>query len=537
MARTDNVAHLRGRHPAPLTADRATRFSSMDTVVKFAATAALLAMVGDAVVAHALLWHNDPYWTYWVTDTFLITSIFGVGTAVFGAGVGRGAALTAVQTLVLTTYYWSLSPIGLPTHPEWLDLEHTWLTGLPVHFGVYYLGYLTALWLWRRRRSATESAGDVRADAGKAVATAGAIVAVTGMVQTIVLSEFPGVTWFIVRLVVLVPFTLAWWSLAGRDRGAAVGGGIVAGVLLTAYTHYLGPVGLPDTDLRLIAQDPPPSPVHWLSYQEEFFVIFPLTMLVAVIAFVVASLWRGQRWTPIGLSRPMQLGTVGSTVALVALGIVAAGYTSTADEQAAVVSVGQARIATGADVRGDLVPVDANLRLSAESRNTKYTPLPPHDRIDLTASITHEDGTRYDVNAAQAMVSDPLGRWGTWAGVGYDRWHQGRSGIGTSGLSAIRSSVAVNALGEVRADGKLVATGVPVRAMTVPGGGMELHVGDQASPLQSLPGGHLRVVWSERIEDHSDGPELARYVLGAGLLFALLGLAMSAVRREERRPA
>ena len=56
--------------------------------------------------------------------------------------------VTAVQTLILTTYYWSLSPIGLPSHPEWLDLQHTWVTGPPVHFGVYYLGYLVALWLW-----------------------------------------------------------------------------------------------------------------------------------------------------------------------------------------------------------------------------------------------------------------------------------------------------------------------------------------------------------------------------------------------------
>jgi hypothetical protein len=228
---------------------------------------------------------------------------------------------------------------------------------------------------------------------------------------------------------------------------------------------------------------------------------------------------------------------VSSVVALVGLGVVAAGYTSTADEQATIASAGQAKAETGAYDQGELVPVEGELRLSAESRNTMNTPLPPHDRVDLTASVTHPDGTRYDIAAAQAMVSDPLGRWGTWAGVGYDRWHQGRSGIGTSDLPAVRSAVAVNALAEVRADGRLIATGVPVRAMTVPTGGLELHVGDEASPLPMLPDGHLRVVWAERSADHSDAAELARYLLGAGLLLALLALVASAVHSEDRRLA
>lgn len=52
-----------------------------------------------------------------------------------------------MHILLLTTYYWTLSPIGLPGQPEWLDLEHTWLTGLPVHFGIYWLGYVLAVWL------------------------------------------------------------------------------------------------------------------------------------------------------------------------------------------------------------------------------------------------------------------------------------------------------------------------------------------------------------------------------------------------------
>jgi hypothetical protein len=185
-------------------------------------------MLFDAVIGHALLWDNDPYWTYWVTDTFLIATVFSVGTPLIGAGIARGAVITVVQMLVLTTYYWSLSPIGLPSNPEWLDLEHTWLTGPPVHFGVYYLGYLVALWLWlwlRRAVAGDVVRSEVATDVVRALVTAGGIVAVVGAAQTVALDEFPGVTWLVMRIVILVPFTLGWWALAGRDRAASVSGG------------------------------------------------------------------------------------------------------------------------------------------------------------------------------------------------------------------------------------------------------------------------------------------------------------------------
>ena len=87
------------------------------------ALAALLAIFFDAAIAHAMLWGNDPYWTYWVTDTLLMATVFGIGTMLFGIGMGRGAVITAFHVLLLTIYYWTLSPIGLPSQPEWLDLE------------------------------------------------------------------------------------------------------------------------------------------------------------------------------------------------------------------------------------------------------------------------------------------------------------------------------------------------------------------------------------------------------------------------------
>src|SRR5437868_8684448 len=83
-------------------------------VAKFTALAALLAILADATIGHGLTWENDPYWTYWVTKTFLIATVIGLGTAWFGVGVGRGALIVLAHTIILTIYYWSLSPIGLP---------------------------------------------------------------------------------------------------------------------------------------------------------------------------------------------------------------------------------------------------------------------------------------------------------------------------------------------------------------------------------------------------------------------------------------
>lgn len=72
---------------------------NLSEVVKFTTLAALLAIFLDAAIAHAMLWGNDPYWIYWVTDTLLMATVFGLGTMLFGIGMGRGAIITAVHVL------------------------------------------------------------------------------------------------------------------------------------------------------------------------------------------------------------------------------------------------------------------------------------------------------------------------------------------------------------------------------------------------------------------------------------------------------
>lgn len=98
-------------------------------VAKFGVAVGFLGIFYDAAIAHGMFWENDPYWSYWITKTFLITSVFSLVTAFFGIGLAQGAIGTLVHTAILEVYYQWLSPIGLPREAQWLDFDHLWITG------------------------------------------------------------------------------------------------------------------------------------------------------------------------------------------------------------------------------------------------------------------------------------------------------------------------------------------------------------------------------------------------------------------------
>lgn len=516
-----------------------SRITSVSELVKFTALAALLAMFADAAIGHAMLWGNDPYWTYWVTDALLMATVFGLGTAWLGTGLVRGALITAIHMVLLTTYYWSLSPIGLPAQPEWLDLEHTWLTGLPVHFCVYYLGYIVALWLWRKRNAMPPPAQRPASLAGEAMLalTIGAVVVmVFGLVQTLVLREFPGVTWFVVRIAVAVPLTLAWRAMAGTDGPAAISGGLMLGFVLTTYSHYLGPIGLPNDSLRILAENPPSAAVHWLSYREEFLIMLPISLAVAVVAFLTAAAWRRQQGDWLRWNRAGLIGAILAIIGLAAVGFVVAPHTGAEANRATVTSTGSVRVEQGAFYQGEMIDAIGSLQMTVENHTARATPLRPHDRVDMKATINHPNGMAYEIAATQPLVRDPQGRFTTWSGVGFDVWHHGRSGIGSSLLPATHSNVGVFALGTITANRAIIAAGVPIHAMTTTrdDGRLELNVGDPTILLPGVPDGHLRAVWPGYEGGHSGASSHARYALGSAVLIALLGVALIAVRSEPR---
>lgn len=498
---------------------------------RFTALVAILAIFADAAVGHGLTWENDPYWTYWITKTFLIATIFGLGTAWFGIGVARGAIITAVHTLVLTVYYWTFSPIGLPSSPEWLDLEHTWITGLPIHFGVIYLGYLLALWLWRRGVQAgdEEESGP---QATSALLTSVAILILSGGLASLLLGEFPGVTWFLVRLLLTVPFLLWWWAWAGRDRSSAVVGGIVLAFVWATYSQFLGPVGLPDAPLRILEASPPPATVEWLDYRQLWMVSFPVYLVTMVMTLLVVS-GRGVRAT----ARPAA-ATLAIASLLVLTGARSEQSLGQQGTKASVTASGDVQVETGDFYSDSFELGTGEVTVEAEDMGARVSPLPPHDRLVLTASVT-VGGREIAVSVQDALVSHPLGEHTTWWGVGLDVEHHGESGIGTDKLPSITSELAAFGLGEATVDGQVIATGVPVHLMTADSGfpndaRLELDVGTEGQEIPGLPAGHLRVLWSD-YEAEIEEPHPIRYTIGGIVLLLLLAALLLLVRRGEAR--
>lgn len=496
-------------------------------LVKFTALVALAAIFIDASIGHGLLWENDPYWTYWITKTFLIATIFGLGTATLGAGPGRGAVITAAHTIVLTVYYWSLSPIGLPSSPEWLDLEHTWITGIPVHFGVIYLGYLIALWIFEQRRDGDQDSEEAGKLALTCLIAALAIVAVGGGISSLALGEFPGATWFLVRFLITFPLLFGWWALVGRSFVSALVGGSLLALVWTTYGHYLSPNGLPDLPLRIFEAAPPSATVEWASYRDLWLVSLPLYTLAMVAVMAVWSPRQNEAKGrfPAGLfATPLIL--------LLGVGMWNPDWVQPAN--GTIVSSGSARVEAGPWYSDDFNDAEASLRMSFVDQASRVTPLPPHDKINLRAEIMADEGT-ITVTSDQVMVSHPEGRHTTWWGVGIHVDHHGHSGTGTSRLPNIDSELAVFALADVEVDGQPIAKGVPIHVMTadagLPGGAhLELDVGQPGVSLPGIPDGHLRVLWDDYEGGPPEGAQAARYTMGGLVLLVLLLSALSLIR-------
>ena len=87
-------------------------------VTQVGALVGLLGIFYDAALAHGLFWENDPYWTYWITKTFLIASVVSLMTAFFGLGLAQGAVATAVHAHRMRTGEQEApAPLGVDPEP------------------------------------------------------------------------------------------------------------------------------------------------------------------------------------------------------------------------------------------------------------------------------------------------------------------------------------------------------------------------------------------------------------------------------------
>lgn len=493
---------------------------------KFGLLVGLCAIFIDAVIAHGLFWENDPYWTYWITKSFLISTVFIIGTAFFGIGLVQGLVLTLVHTLVLEIYYQFFAPVGLPQEPEWLDFNHLWITGFPVHYLSILIGYLMARWVWLRGPRPEREPDETPPAGATALGSLTAVVLIlflSGIItHGVLMGAFPGVTYFIQHLLVGFVFVYLWSAYVGMAGAGWAVGALMLALTWTAYGMYLGPLGLP--------ADPP----RYLGYQELWLKAFPGDLISALAGF-----WFAQFILPRIGRRSVVLAS-----SFLAIGLVAAPENAQAKGLKATASAaGQAVQVTGPNPvdMNRTRPVEGTIEIEAHERGNRWSHVQNMDDVRVIAAIAAPDGN-YRVEVDKAMPRHPLGWYTTWNGVAFNHGMHGETGIGTPKLPKMTPAISIYGWGKVTRDGQPIAAMAPVHVMVTEEGpmkGVMLEVDTEGKGLRDVPDGYLTVMWPQTSSlvvprERLRNREIAGWIGLAGLLLLFLFLNRSP-RRSERR--
>jgi hypothetical protein len=498
----------------------AVKLGTRDTL-KFAVLVGLLGIFIDASIAHGLFWDNDPYWTYWVTKSFLITTVFLTGTALLGIGIWQGLAITAAHTLVLEVYYQWLAPVGLPQEPEWLDFNHLWITGVPVHYLSILIGYWLAVWIWRRNRimASRNGGADVAPSASNTllaalIGTVGLLGINAGLTQGLLLREFLGITFFVQHLLVGVVFVYAWLAYVGTERAGWWVGAIMLALVWATYGLYLAPHGLPN--------DPP----AYLGYDELWMKSFPGDLVAALLVFFGLDRWRRRRGVGTG---PLLI------VALLC------GMPVDSPHAAPLVASAQSQGA-GMLVVGDnpvdmksTIPMTGRIAVKVVEGGNRWSHVQNTDSVEVTAEFTG-GGSQWRVVVDRAMPRHPLGRYTTWNGVVFNHAMHGDTGIGTAKLPEMRPAIALYGWGSVWKDGQLVSKMAFTHVMVTTAGvmqGVMLEVETEDKALLAAPEGYLTAMWHDIDAIRLPNEETrAREIIGWITLILLTLLSCWLARRE-----
>lgn len=448
--------------------------------IKFGVLVGFAAIFIDAAIAHGLFWENDPYWTYWITKTFLITTVFTLGTAFLGIGFVQGAAITVVHTLILEAYYEWFSPVGLPQEPMWLPFEDIWTLGIVAHYLSIFGGYLIALWIWRRRGFAVKAS--VRSFTLTVLGSAIAVLVLDGIItQGLLLREFPGVTFYIQRLLIAFVFLFGWFSYTGRDTASWATGALLLSLVWTTYSMYLSPTGLP-------AEDP-----TYLGYNALWVRSFPGSLIAALIGLWIVN-------APIRrLNFPLSAAIMGlAAVLAIALPTVMPDEEGLA---ASASSSGEAMMVVGENPvdMDSTIPAEGTITLETVDNGNRWSHLQNIDEMDVTAEFT-ADGNSYQVTINQAQPRHPLGWYTTWFGVVYEAEMHGDTGIGTSKLPKVTPEIALWGWAEVSLNDEVIDRMASAHVMVMtddPLRGVMLEVATEDKSLLALPDGYINVVWPE----------------------------------------
>jgi hypothetical protein len=469
----------------------APMFLQPQQAIKFSLLTALGAIFIDAVIAHGLFWDNDPYWTYWITKTFLIASVFLFGTAFLGIGIRQGLILTAVHTLILEVYYQWLAPVGLPQEPEWLDFSHLWVSGIPAHYLAILTGYFLALWLWRLNHRPPHMQKEAAAPPARAFVLYGLLAAVAVVVldgiitQMLLLHDFPGITFFVQHLLTAFVFICAWAAYAGLGRASWLTGSLMLALLWVAYNMYLGPRGLPL------------HPPAYSDYQDLWVKSFPGALLSALLGWPLAG-----KLMKIGRNAAPFAALV--IVCLLSLAGASPAAAQTADQSADGLKATAAASGDGVRISGpDPVnmessqPMTGDITIETIETGNRWSHVQNTDLMHVTANFT-AGGAAYHVTIDKPMPRHPLGKYTTWSGVVYNHEMHGDTGIGTGKLPRMRPEIALWGWAEVTRDGKVISRMAPAHVMVTTKGpmpGVMLEIDTEDKALIAEPDGYITVMW------------------------------------------
>jgi hypothetical protein len=493
---------------------------------KFGLLVGLSAIFIDAVIAHGLFWENDPYWTYWITKSFLIATVFIAGTAFLGTGIVQGLVLTAVHTAILEIYYEFLAPIGLPQEPQWLDDNHLYLTGIPVHYLAILTGYFISLWIWRRAGRAGEGKRvDDAASPGtlaiSSVVTTLVILVLSGLItHALLLGEFPGITYFVQHLLIGFVFIYLWSAYVGMGEGGWILGALMLSLTWACYAIYLGPTGLPE---RIV----------YLTNHQVWSAAFPGDFVAAAVGLFVSI-----RLLP-KLSRRHAVLAI-PLLAIISLTPQQADAKPRGLHAAASASGTAHRVVGPNPVNFRSVqPAQGSISLKVVEGGNRWSHVQGRDWVELSADFVAADG-RYRVVADKVMPRHPLGLYTTWNGVALNHDMHGETGIGTAKLPLMKPEISLYGWGRVWRNGQLIASMAPVHAMVStkqPMAGIMLEVDTEEKNLRDVPGGYLTVHWPMVAGLRMPSATLRNVqilgwigLIGLALLFGWLAW------REERRP-
>lgn len=216
--------------PPPLFLKSMDAFSLRD-LAKFVGIAALAGTLFDQVASRIL---NGGQEFPFIFEFLLLAVITGFGMILIGVGRIRGMILVALFLLYVSLFSQLFPFKYFFLHSQQVNVQMIFSTNFLLHFIAIYLGYLIAMWLWQRS-SVSSSLPFI----GFVAVLAVAMAAAAWILNSLIDGHLPSIVLLLIYVLIATPFLILWWSLVGRDKATAIGGGVILSLLWFLYSQWV----------------------------------------------------------------------------------------------------------------------------------------------------------------------------------------------------------------------------------------------------------------------------------------------------------